>query len=313
MTKLTLLVLVISAYANAQVCCSPVGSGQAGGGALMNNWVAHWPNTLMGDDNWHWMSDMQITNRGPAGNIHYGPQVNTIFEVSRSISRRNVLFVNAYAALGALEEKVTYLNSETLSYSGGISGGIRIAIGNRGRTFTQVLLNLPGHIEYVNDDFPFNTEAGMSGGLLLLHNIPMPWAISNPDFLSALSIAWSYQKNSVIRENILSDHRSVLHLSSSIHSVYPIFLAPFIQIKSEQLLAPPTVWTSTREKRLLGVASMGIDLAISKPYWEKIKLRIAFPIIARSSSNGFPDGTQPAAYLSMAANTAGIIPIFGNK
>ncbi|MBC8376339.1 MAG: hypothetical protein H8E26_09850 [FCB group bacterium] len=303
-----ILLIGILALSNAvgQVCCSPVGSGQAGGGASMNNWVAHWPNTLMGDDNWHWMSDAQITHRGPAGNINYGPAVNILFEVSHSIGRRNVFFANGYGGVGSLEEKVTYLESSTISYSGGFSMGLRIALGDRGRSFGQLLLNLPSKIEYLNQDFPFDSEEGISWSVLLLYTHPVPWAKFNPDFLNALSFSFLYEKNTMKRDNILSDHRSLVHLSSAIHSWHPLFLAPFVQLRAEQLIAPPSIWSGTRETRILGSVEVGIDVAISKPYWEYIKVRVAWPFAAWSSSNGFPDGSQPASYLMLAVNTSGI-------
>ena len=311
MKKLILLSLALASIVNAQVCCSPIGSGQSGGGSNMNTWIAQWPNTLIRDDIWHWMVDIQVANQGPVGNITYGPQLNSFFEVSRSISRRQVLFLDAYAGIGSLEEKVTYTNSSTISYSGGISGGLKVAIGNQGRTFAQFLFNIPASIQYTNAEFPFDSEEGSSGGLLILHNQPMPWAQFSPDLLSSLSLSWQYMKNTEVRDNILSDHRNVMHISSSIHSWYPIFLAPFIQLKSEQLLAPPSIWTDARETRLLSSASAGIDLALSKPGWENIKLRIGFPLLSWSSSNGFPDGTQPAAYFFIAANAGGILNLNG--
>lgn len=308
MGKVSILLMVMTAYVNAQVCCSPVGSSQAGGGTMMSSWVTHWPNILMGNENWHWMADMQMTTRAPVGNINYGPELNAQFEVSRSVSNRNVAFINAYAGLGTLEENVTYLSSATLSYTGGISGGVRVALGNRGRTFGQVMFNLPGRIRYENDEFPFTSEAGMSLGFVVLHSISFPWATINPDLLANLSLSWMYQKNLQVQDNILSDHLSIVHLASSIQSMYPFFVAPFVQMRTEQLIAPPTVWTSERGKRLLMITSVGMDLALSKPHWDKVKIRIALPIFARSSSNGFPDGTQPAAYISMALNTSGIVP-----
>jgi hypothetical protein len=260
----------------------------------------------MGDNNWHWMSDVQLSNRGPAGNIYYGPQLNAFIEVSRSISPRNVLFINGYGGLGSLEERVTYLESRTISYSGGLSTGLRMALGNRGRAYAQFKINLPGQTKYLNDEFPFVSEVSPSGDILLLYNQPMPWAEFNPDLLGSLSVSWLYQKNTAVQDNILSDHLSVIHISSSIHTWYPIFIAPFVQLESEQLLAPPSIWTGTREKRILASSSAGIDLAISKPFWESIKIRLGLPFIAWSSSNGFPDGTQPAPYLMIAVNTAGV-------
>ncbi|NQV42171.1 MAG: hypothetical protein HQ506_07445 [Candidatus Marinimicrobia bacterium] len=272
----------------------------------MNNWIAQWPNTLMGGKNWHWMSNTQITHRGPAGNINYGPQLNTFVEVSRSAGMRNVLFVNGYGGVGSLSESVTYLESSTISYSSGFSAGIRRALGDRGRSYAQLMLKLPGEIQYLNEDFPFDSEEGISLSVLVLHRIPMPWAKISPEFLSDLSTSALYEKNTVVRDNILSDHRSLVHISSAIHSAFPLFLAPFIQLKAEQLLAPPSIWTNDRESRILASTVAGIDLAISTPYWEKIKVRIALPLMAWSSSNGFPDGSQPAPYLMLAVNTSGI-------
>jgi len=283
-----------------------VGSGQAGGGASMNNWVAHWPNKLMGDNNWHWMSDVQVTHRGPAGNIKNGPAMNIFIEISHSLGPRKVLFVSGYGGVGSLEERVTYLKSSTISYSGGFATGLRIELGNRGRSFAQFMLNLPSQVEYFNQDFPFDSEEGISWSALLLYTNPMPWVKYNPDFLSALSLSWLYQKNTMKRDNILSDHRSLLHVSSAIHTWYPFFLAPFAQLKAEQLIAPPSIWTGTRETRVLGSIVAGIDMVVSKPYWENVKIRVAWPLIAWSSSNGFPDGSQPAPYIMLAMNTSGI-------
>ena len=137
MIRILIFSVLLATSSIGQVCCSPVGSGQAGGGASMNNWIAQWPNTLMGDKNWHWMSDAQITHRGPAGNISYGPQITTFIELSRSVGLRNVFFLNCYGGVGSLTESVTYLKSSTISYSGGFSAGIRSALGERGRTYAS--------------------------------------------------------------------------------------------------------------------------------------------------------------------------------
>ena len=168
------------------------------------------------------------------------------------------------------------------------------------------MLKLPSEMQYLNDDFPFESEEGILLSVLILHRIPMPWAEFNPEFLSDLSTSVLYEKNTVIRDDILSDHRSLIHISSAIHSAFPLFLAPFIQLKSEQLLAPPSIWTNNRESRILASTVAGIDFALSKPYWENIKVRLALPLMAWSSSNGFPDGSQPAPYLMVAVNTSGI-------
>ncbi len=272
----------------------------------MNNWVAHWPNTLMSDDYWHWKSGAQVVQSGPSGNINYGPQLNVFVELSRSIYPQNVFFVNGYAGIGSLAENVTFLNSSTISYASGLSMGMRVALGNHGRSFVQLKLKQPGKVNYVNDDFPFESVEGQSISILLLHTKPMLWNTFSPNFLSVLSMSWFYSKNTVIQDNILSDHQSSIHLSSEIQSWFPLYLAPFMQLRTEQLIAPPSIWTGTRETRALGSVETGIDIAISRPYWEHMKARIAFPVAAWSSSNGFPDGSHPTPYLVLAVNTSGI-------
>ncbi|NQV14006.1 hypothetical protein HQ531_01005 [bacterium] len=289
----------------AQVCCSPVGSGQAGGGAIMNNSVAQWPNQIFYDTQLHWTTDIQVSILSPSGNIEYGPQLNASLELSKSLNPRNVFYVSGSYNLGSLHERVTYQQFETLTHSGKARGGIRHSLGKAGRNWLQMQFSVPGPIKYQEDSFPFDSEESAKIEILLLRNQIMPWSIQNPGFLGLLSITGLFQKNLEQKDNILSDQLSLLHLSSTVDSWYPFYVAPYAQIRSEQLLAPPSIWTAEREVRSLSSIVLGVDLAINRPVWDAFKLRIGIPVFAHSSSNGFPDGTQPASYLKLAVNWGG--------
>ncbi len=302
-----ILYLLFAINLSAQVCCSPVGNGQTGGGALMDNWGTQWPNSLIEDHRWHWLGSVHISARGPAGNIKYGPQNNLQLEVSRALGHRNIVFLTGSGRWGVIEENVSFENVKTVAYGGSIAGGIRRAVGNRGRSWVRLQLKLPSSPVYVNDRFPFNAEEAITFEVFMLHNYPMLWEELSPDFLSTISTAFMYQKNIEAGSAIYSDHLSILHLSSSIHSLYPFFIAPFLQLKLEQLLVPPSSWTTSREKRSLSTVYVGVDLAISKPYWDMVKLRVGVPIFYQASSNGFPDGTQPAAFAMAVLDYAGIV------
>jgi len=306
-TILVILSVLFATNMNAQVCCSPIGNGQAGGGASMNNWAEQWPNSLIGDHRWHWMIDLQVNERGRAGNILYGPQTTLVAEISKSVGLRNILFLSGAGNWGTIEERVTYQNVSTSAYSGSGSFGIRRALGKQGRNWVQIQLILPGKSNYLDDTFPFDSEESVKGEVLMLHNQPMPWSGLKPEFFATVSISGAYQKNAQKRDNIYSDHKFITHVSSAIHQWYPLFFAPFVQVQAEQLLAPPSVWTTERETRILASSSIGFDLAVAKPPWDIIKLRIGVPIYAKSSQNGFPDGTQPSAYVLLAINHGGIL------
>ena len=302
-----LIAFIFTVQLNAQVCCSPVGNGQAGGGAFMDNWSAHWPNMLFSDQKWHWMTDLNLNTRTASGNIEYGPQVSMSSELSRSVGNRNVLYFSAGVDGGSIHERVTFSQSETLWYSGSLMTGLRRALGNKGRRWTQVQLTAPSSISYTDDEFPFNARSALRGELLFLQNIPMPWSAQYPAFLSLISLSGLYQKNYESGDDILSDNLGLLHISSAIHNIQPLFIGPFIQLRSEQLLVPPSIWTSQREKRSLSSLSVGLDLSISRPNWDLVKIRVGIPVFSQSSSNGFPDGTQPSAYLNLSVNTGGIL------
>jgi len=304
----TLLTLLLAAnmVLNAQVCCSPVGSAQAGGGALMNNWRSHWPNALFGDDDLHWFTDIQLSGRGPAGNIQYGPQLNLQAEVSRSFQTRNVLYMSLSAAIGTIQEHVTFIQAVTWAYTGQASTGLRRSIGNRGQSWIQIQLAVPAATTYAEEDFPFGSENATSGEVVLLHNQRMPWFDDHPDLFSLVSMNVLYSKNLERRDDILRDNLSLVHLSAPLQQWYPVFLVPFLQLQVEQLLTPPSIWTTERDQRTLTVLYTGFDLAFSKPGWDLFQFRAGVPMWTRSSANGFPDGTQPAAYLTLALNWSGI-------
>ena len=303
-----LLSLLLTLGAQAQVCCSPVGSGQAGGGMLANHWNAQWPNPVIINSDWNWVSNIQLSAQDQAGNIAYGPQLNASVEVSRAIHGLAVLFFNGSLGMGSIEEGVSYQNYSTSAYSSKLSTGLRMVLGTRGRSYAQMVFTLPRPIVYSESDFPFDSEESLTAGILLLHNMTMPWADSKPGLFNTVSMSALYQKNLKQQDNILRDHRVSLHLSTAVYAWQPLFLAPFFQLQSDQFMAPPSIWTHARETRQLVSASVGMDLALSIPGWERLRLRMGVPVFSGSSMNGFPDGTQPTAYLILAVNFRGVVP-----
>lgn len=271
----------------------------------MNNWTSHWPNALFTDDAWHWMNDLQFSFRENVGNIEYGPQAFFLSELSHSMGQRNVFFFSAGVGTGTIHERVTFIQSRTTWYAGKLSTGLRRSLGKTGRSWSQVKITAPSTTYYVEADFPFSSQETVKGELLLLQNLPLPWSHNHPGLLNTLYISGLYQKNIGRDNDTLSDDVLLLHVSSAIHTFQPLFIGTFLQFRTEQLLLPPSIWTTERETRLLSIASAGLDLAMTRPGWELIKLRVGFPIWSRSSSNGFPDGTQPTAYFNVAFNLNG--------
>lgn len=302
-----LLLLLLMSFGHGQVCCSPVGSGRAGGGAVMNRWLVQWPNILMESGEWHWLLDTQVMHRNPAGNIGYGPQLVIAAEVSQSLNRRTVFFMNMQAGGGELEEKVSYGNESTLAYGWGVNGGFRLALGKRGRSFAQGMLRVPSPTQYTNRDFPFIAETVPSIEVHLLQTFQLPWFTSFPDFLNDLSTSIVYQKNLKEGSGVIRDHQSIFHLSSAINTWHPLYSAPFLQISIDRLGSPPSIWNESDHSRVLATAYLGIDLAWSAPYYENIKIRFNLPVWSFSSSNGFPDGTQPGSSIMLSINTAGVL------
>jgi len=303
--KTFIVVLLTCRVVFSQVCCSPTGAGQAGGGVLLASSGSQWPNSIINDPYWRWLSRFQLSARSNSGNIEYGGQFEAVVEFSKAISGRSVAFVRLNAGAGEIREQVTFLGSNSSVYTGFASLGSRHSLGQMGDSWTQLKLIIPASPYYSNEQFSFPSQEVIRAEVQILSNFQMPWGMRYPMIFNHLSGIILLRKNLSNNTQVTSDNLGIVHLATTAY-LKKLNFSPFIQFQSHQLLLQ-SVDGSNSSKRWLATGTLGIDISVGFHIVKNWSIRFGTPIYTWSSRNGFPDGTFPGMFMGVSYGFDGVL------
>lgn len=297
---LWLILLTWGCLLQAQVCCSPAGSAQGGGGPTMSNWNTNWPSEYRPQGSWQILLHSRYGLSEPAGRIEFGPELLLHSELSYNLSSRTVLFTNTDFSTGSIHEHVSYSESRSLRYSGTLSIGFRQAYQASSGIWSALQFSLPVLNGYENPDFLFWSKNAPTIRFNQLMNLSVPSFIENS--FQDISINLIYAKNMIRDERILTDHHLDLQLSSSFNLQESIFFIPLLLFRTQTFIAPLDLWEGERDESLLAFVSLGTDLYVTQAWLNKFALRLSVPIYSYSENGNLPEGTQAGSSLALSYN-----------
>ncbi len=302
-----LISLVFFTPVKGQVCCSLVGAVDHGGGTSANQWNIQWPSRFDDHSSFKWLIGFNtIHTSDNVLNIRYRGVTSLHIQISHYMGENTLGYVQVEGSRLRLEESLSYQNSRSAVHQLGYRLGIRYLLPhNTGYTFGE--LSLPDKPQYSNKDFPFKTGTVPSIAVGWINHFSTPWADRFPSVFPDITYSFTYGHNLEIRDNIYLDQPFYGHISSTLFITKLFSVSPFTTIETQKLLAPLSPWESERQSRWLSVIRFGIDVTPIRSSWNRLHFRLSFPLLYRSSSGGFPDGTEPVPRLSLSFNTAGYI------
>ena len=275
-----------------QVCCSLVGSVSSN--ASKSNWETQWPSLLDFNRKTNWI--IGTTFGKPYNgdlNIQYGFNGTLFTEFSNYIFPNTVGYIVGSVNVSNISEQISFEQTETNINQLNLDFGIRHFI-NQKIGYINGMIQIPLVTNFSNDNFLFKTNAVAS----VFAGWIKTFIISTSVINQQLSLELSARKNLKEDPLVYIDDNYNFNLSTSFTVFSQFSISSNINTNYYKLLAPLSPYDSERQKRWLGVSSIGFDVTpINKLNW--LHFSGSIPLLLWASEIGFPDGTQPSPVFSI--------------
>ncbi len=275
-----------------QVCCSLVGSVSSN--ASKSNWETQWPSLLDFNRKTNWI--IGTTFGKPYNgdlNIQYGFNGTLFTEFSNYIFPNTVGYIVGSVNVSNISEQISFEQTETNINQLNLDFGIRHFI-NQKIGYINGMIQIPLVTNFSNDNFLFKTNAVAS----VFAGWIKTFLISTSVINQQLSLELSARKNLKEDPLVYIDDNYNFNLSTSFTVFSQFSISSNINTNYYKLLAPLSPYDSERQKRWLGVSSIGFDVTpINKLNW--LHFSGSIPLLLWASEIGFPDGTQPTPVFSI--------------
>ncbi len=275
-----------------QVCCSLVGSVSSN--ASKSNWETQWPSLLDFNRKTNWI--IGTTFGKPYNgdlNIQYGFNGTLFSEFSNYIFPNTVGYIVGSVNVSNISEQISFEQTETNINQLNLDFGLRHFI-NQKIGYINGMIQIPLVTNFSNDNFLFKTNAVAS----VFAGWIKTFIISTSVINQQLSLELSARKNLKEDPLVYIDDNYNFNLSASFNVFSQFSISSNINTNYYKLLAPLSPYDSERQKRWLGVSSIGFDITpINKLNW--LHFSGSIPLLLWASEIGFPDGTQPTPVFSI--------------
>ncbi len=275
-----------------QVCCSLVGSVSSN--ASKSNWETQWPSLLDFNRKTNWI--IGTTFGKPYNgdlNIQYGFNGTLFTEFSNYILSNTVGYIVGSVNVSNISEQISFEQTETNINQLNLDFGLRHFI-NQKIGYINGMIQIPLVTNFSNDNFLFKTNAVAS----VFAGWIKTFLISTSVINQQLSLELSARKNLKEDPLVYIDDNYNFNLSASFNVFNQFSISSNINTNYYKLLAPLSPYDSERQKRWLGVSSIGFDITpIIKLKW--LHFSGSIPLLLWASEIGFPDGTQPTPVFSI--------------
>ncbi|MEE8478591.1 MAG: hypothetical protein V3S42_01150 [Candidatus Neomarinimicrobiota bacterium] len=275
-----------------QVCCSLVGSVSSN--ASKSNWETQWPSLLDFNRKTNWI--IGTTFGKPYNgdlNIQYGFNGTLFSEFSNYIFPNTVGYIVGSVNVSNISEQISFEQTETNINQLNLDFGLRHFI-NQKIGYINGMIQIPLVTNFSNDNFLFKTNAVAS----VFAGWIKTFIISTSVINQQLSLELSARKNLKEDPLVYIDDNYNFNLSASFNVFSQFSISSNINTNYYKLLAPLNPYDSERQKRWLGVSSIGFDITpINKLNW--LHFNGSIPLLLWASEIGFPDGTQPTPAFSI--------------
>ncbi|MEE9573567.1 MAG: hypothetical protein V3W20_11000 [Candidatus Neomarinimicrobiota bacterium] len=275
-----------------QVCCSLVGSVSSN--ASKSNWETQWPSLLDFNRKTNWI--IGTTFGKPYNgdlNIQYGFNGTLFSEFSNYIFPNTVGYIVGSVNVSNISEQISFEQTETNINQLNLDFGLRHFI-NQKIGYINGMIQIPLVTNFSNDNFLFKTNAVASVFVGWIKTFIISTSVINQQ----LSLELSARKNLKEDPLVYIDDNYNFNLSASFNVFSQFSISSNINTNYYKLLAPLSPYDSERQKRWLGVSSIGFDITpINKLNW--LHFSGSIPLLLWASEIGFPDGTQPSPVFSI--------------
>ena len=275
-----------------QVCCSLVGSVSSN--ASKSNWETQWPSLLDFNRKTNWIIGTTLGKPYNGDlNIQYGFNGTLFSEFSNYIFPNTVGYIVGSVNVSNISEQISFEQTETNIKQLNLDFGIRHFI-NQKIGYINGMIQIPLVTNFSNDNFLFKTNAVAS----VFAGWIKTFLISTSVINQQLSLELSARKNLKEDPLVYIDDNYNFNLSTSFNVFSQFSISSNINTNYYKLLAPLSPYDSERQKRWLGVSSIGFDITpINKLNW--LHFNGSIPLLLWASEIGFPDGTQPTPAFSI--------------
>ena len=296
--KYTILtgLLVLGQIAYGQVCCSLVGSIEAGGGISSTAWNTHWPSGIQTTHSKQWVIGVQnIYQNNTDQTINYGPGISGYGQFSSAINSRLVGYLQTMISHLPIQERVSYNQSSSIIDDINFSMGLRTLVWKR-KDQLQIEFNLPALRRYSNSEFPFKSKTSPALSILWSRIIHLPIASLTSQFPARYTLSiFAFKKFNQVNNDI-NDGINI-QLSAFLRTVKFLNLTSFLSLKSNRFYIASNYSDQRSEYREFYTIGGGIDLTPTLQGWNKLHVRLNIPVFQVSPKNGLPEGMEPRSIL----------------